>query len=224
MYSHFEGRSLGRIAKKYNFCTSTPLSNQSINTMDLSKFNLSENSTHANALDNGLFLDVEYYLESTEPTFTIGQYGSITNAPVTGFDTYNLIAEEFCSLKNNEWIDGKIIDCFTITLLNSISTNFIYVPTNYSYYMIGDLYKMSKNAQWRMYNITNPVDGVMLIPYLYLSHWCLLIVDLNKSTILHLDPKLIQSSDKKRAIAAFKKYLKETSLIDKSNKNICNRR
>lgn len=114
-------------------------------------------------------MDVEYYFQSTEPTFTIGQYSSIKNAPVIGFDIYNLIAEEFCSLKDT-WIDGKIIDCFTITLLNSISINFIYVPTNYSYYMIGDSYKMSKNAQWRMYNITNPVNGVMLIPYLYSSH------------------------------------------------------
>lgn len=35
---------------------------------------------------------------------------------------------------------------------------------------------------------------------------------------------MTQSSDKKRAIAAFKKYLKETSLINTSNNNIRNRR
>lgn len=170
LYSHFEGRSLGRIAKKYKLSTSTPISNRSTNTIDLSELNLSESFTHANALDNGLFLDVEYYMQSPDPTFTIGQYGSITNAPITGFDTYNLVAEEFCTLKDGNWIDGKIIDCFTITLLNSVSHNFIYVPTNYTYYMIGDNYEKIKNAQWRMYNITNPVSGVMLLPYLYMSY------------------------------------------------------
>lgn len=223
LYSHFEGRSLGRIAKKYKLQTSTPISNKSTNMIDLSELNLSESSTHANALDNGLFLDVEYYMQSPDPTFTIGQYGSTTNAPVTGLDTYNLIAEEFCTLKDENWIDGKIIDCFTITLLNSISHNFIYVPTNYTYYMVGDFYKTSKNAQWRIYNITNPISGVMSLPYLYTSYWYLLIIDLNKNTILHLDPKFVESSDKQRAITAFKNYMKESSLLDMSGTNICNR-
>lgn len=223
LYSHFEGRSLGRIAKKYKLNTSTPISNRSTNTIDLSELNLSESSTHANALDNGLFLDIEYYMQSPDPTFTIGQYGSITNAPVTGFDTHNLIAEEFYTLKDENWIDGKIIDCFTITLLNNVSHNFIYVPTNYTYYMIGDNHKKVKSAQWRMYNITNPVSGVMLLPYLYTSHWCLLIVNLNEDTILHLDPKYVESPDKQRVIRAFKNYMKESSLLDVSGNNIYNR-
>lgn len=223
LYSHFEGRSLGRIAKKYKLDTSTHISNKSAEVINISDLNLSESSTHANALSNGLFFDVQYYMQSPDPTYTIGQYGSITNAPVTGFDTYNLVAEEFCTLNNKNWIDGKIIDCFAITLLNNTSHNVIYVPTNYTYYMIGDLYKRSKNSQWRMYNITNPVSGIMLLPYLYESHWYLLIIDLDRNTILHLDPKFVNTSDKIRAVTAFKNYVKESGLLDTSGKNVCDK-
>lgn len=88
--------------------------------------------------------------------------------------------------------------------------------------MIGDFYfnKRSKNAQWRMYNITNPISGTMLLPYLYNSHWCLLIIDFNKHTILHLDPKFLDSPDKERAVTAFKRYMKESSLLDINSKHI----
>lgn len=188
--------------------------------LDLSELNLSDSSTHANALANGLFLDINYYMQSSDPTLTIGRYGSFTNAPVTGFDIYDLSGEEFYTLKDNNWIDGKIIDCFTISLLNNTSHNFIYVPTNYTYNMIGDFYKRSKNPQWRMYNITNPISGTMLLPYLYESHWYLLIIDFDKQTILHLDPKFLVSPDKERATTAFKNYLKESSLLDTNSKHV----
>lgn len=196
LFSHFEGRSLGRISKKHEVKTSTPISKENTNVTDISKLNLSENSTHANALDNGLFLDVEYYMNSPDPTLTIGIYGSITNAPVTRIDKYMLIAEEFCTLKNNNWIDGKIIDCFTINLLNSITANYIYIPTNHSYLLAGDSYKKVKDSHWRMYNITSPVSGKILMPYLYSFHWYLMIIDVDENTILHLDPKTTKSHDK----------------------------
>lgn len=101
LYSHFEGRLLGRVSKKYKSDTSTPIANKNSETLDLSELNLSESSTHANALANGLFLDVNYYTQSyINPTLTIGQYESLTNAPVIGFDLYNLSGEEFYSLKD----------------------------------------------------------------------------------------------------------------------------
>lgn len=221
-YSHFEGRSLGRIVKKRMLESSTPVSNKN-STFNLSELNLSENSTHANALSNGLFLDVDYYMASPESTFTIGQFGSIINAPIIGYDTYNLIAEEFFTLKDKNWIDGKIIDCFAISLLNSTSNSIAYIPTNYTYYMIGDFYEKRKDANWRMYNIKNVNSDIMLLPYLYNSHWYLLIINLNKNTILHLDPKYLKSPDKKRAITVFKNYLKESSLLYNSDKKMCDK-
>jgi len=213
LYSHFEGRSLGRIAKKYKLNTSTPISNKNSETLELSELNLSESSTHANALDNGLFLDIDYYMQSSDPSLTIGQYGSLTNAPVIGFDIYNLNGEEFYTLKDKNWVDSKIIDCFTISSLNNTSHNFVHVSTNYTYYMVGGFYKRSKSAQWHMYNIKNPISGTMLLPYLYASHWYFLIIDFNEHTILHLDPKYLVSPDKERAVTAFKNYLKESSLL-----------
>jgi len=149
--------------------------------IDLSSLNLSESSIHANALPNGLFLDVDYYMQTSEPTITIGRYGSVTNAPVTGYEIYTLIREEFYTLHNKKWIDGKIIDCYTILLLNSISHKCVYVPTNYTYYMIGDHYQTSKNANWRMYNISQSIDGIMLLPYCIIPtgiflYWILLTI------------------------------------------------
>ncbi|KAK0070910.1 hypothetical protein PV325_013890, partial [Microctonus aethiopoides] len=146
LYSYFEGWSLGRISKKHKFETSTPISHEKSNTNNLSKLNLSESSTHVNALNNGLFFDVEYYMNSPDPILTIGIYGSI--ASVISNDDYTLIAEEFCTLRNSNWIGGKIIDCFTINLLNSISDNFIYIPTNHSYLLAGDSYKKPKDSHW----------------------------------------------------------------------------
>jgi len=46
-----------------------------------------------------------------------------------------------------------------------------------------------------MYNITNPINETMLLPYLYASYWYLLIIDF-KHTILHLDSKFLLSPDK----------------------------
>lgn len=198
LYSHFERRLLERIAKKYKLDTSTPKSNKDTKILDIPELNLSESSTHANALDNGLFLDVDYYMQSSDSALTIRQYGSLTNAPIIGFDLYNLNGEEFHTLKDKNWIDGKINDCLTISLLNNISHNFVYVPTNYTYYMIGDFYKRSKNAQWRMYNITNPINGTMLLYFLIYMHHIgyLLIANFNKHTSLHLDPQFLVSPDK----------------------------
>ncbi|KAK0169338.1 hypothetical protein PV327_011640, partial [Microctonus hyperodae] len=60
-----------RISKKYKFQTSTPISHEKSNANNISKLNLSESSTHANALNNGLLLDVEYCMNSPDPMFTI---------------------------------------------------------------------------------------------------------------------------------------------------------
>ncbi|KAK0074296.1 hypothetical protein PV326_012569, partial [Microctonus aethiopoides] len=211
------------VDQKHEFETSAPISHEKSNANNISKLNLSKSSTHANALDNGLFFDVEYYMNSPDPLLTIGIYRSITNAPVTKNYNYTLTAEEFCTLKNSNWINGKIIDCFTINLLNNISSNFMYIPTNHSYFLAGDSYEKLKDSHWRVYNITTPVGEKILMPYLYSSHWYLLIVNIDENTISHLDPKTMRSHDSHRAIRAFKKYLEKASLRDKASKDICDR-
>lgn len=99
MCSHFERHSLGCIAKKYKLNTSTPILNKNSETLELAELNLSESPTHANAVDNGLFLDIDYYMQPSDPSLTIEQYRSLTNAPVIGFDIYNLNGEGFERIK-----------------------------------------------------------------------------------------------------------------------------
>ncbi|KAK0076609.1 hypothetical protein PV325_005095 [Microctonus aethiopoides] len=176
------------VDQKHEFETSAPISHEKSNANNISKLNLSKSSTHANALDNGLFFDVEYYMNSPDPLLTIGIYRSITNAPVTKNYNYTLTAEEFCTLKNT-----------------------------------GDSYEKLKDSHWRVYNITTPVGEKILMPYLYSSHWYLLIVNIDENTISHLDPKTMRSHDSHRAIRAFKKYLEKASLRDKASKDICDR-
>jgi len=89
--------------------------------------------------------------------------------------------------------------------------------------MIEDHYQTSKNANWRMYNISQPIDGIMLLPYLYNSHWYLLVLDITNNTILHLDPQVITSNDKRRAINAFKSYTKDCSIVDTAGVRFCDK-
>lgn len=55
--------------------------------------------------------------------------------------------------------------------------------------MIGDHYQTSKTANWRMYDIrmiirgimydiSQPIDSIMLLLYLYNPHWYLLVLDI----------------------------------------------
>jgi len=71
LYGHFESCLLECVAKKYKLNTSTPKLNETTEILDISELNLSESSIHANALSNGLFLDVDYYMQSSDPTLTI---------------------------------------------------------------------------------------------------------------------------------------------------------
>lgn len=207
-YSHLEGRLLGKITKKVeisNFRTSTP---KQVNH-DQSLLNRSDSSTHANALSNGLFMDVAYYmLELNNTEFTIGRYSSSACAPIIGFDNFDLFSGQYQTLGEKKDLDGAVIDAYTVTTLD-FAKNVVYVPTTYTHYLLGGDRDKDKPETFRMYHVGDAFQGKILMPYVYDNHWCILLADIDAQTVMHLDPMFKRGNRTQSAVQYFRKYIKE---------------
>jgi len=205
-YNHMEGRKLAQIVNKIKPVTDvkTPTHNiEEIKNREI-LMQQSNNSTHNHALNNGLFLDIKYYMQDTEMSITIGRYSAIRNTPIISEKEFYLFSDQYKTLKTNQWIDGTIIDCFVVSYINRWK-NIVYVPTDHTTFILGDNSDKKPCENWLMYNITEEICGKMLLPYLYQSHWRLL-VDIEEKTIMLLDP--YKHGKDKRVIQSFNKFLK----------------
>lgn len=169
-------------------------------------------------------------MQDTKWNITVGRYIANRSMPIISDKEFYLFLEQFRTLKPEQWIDGTIIDCFVASQINGWK-NIVYVPTDHTFFILGDYCDKEPHENWLMYNISEKINGKILLPYLYRSHWRLLIVDIEEATISVLDPYKY-GKDKKRAEESFKKFLKicpKTSMstlknIDFKQKKVFNNR
>lgn len=111
-YNHMEGRQLTQIVNKIKpvIDVNTPTHNiEEIKNREIF-LQQSNNSTHSHALNNGLFLDIKYYMQNTDYEMTIGRYSAIRSTPIISDKEFYLFSDQYKTLKPNQWIDGTIID------------------------------------------------------------------------------------------------------------------
>jgi len=214
-HSHMEGRQLAQMAKKIKSVSDVSTPPRNIEEAKQILMQQSNNSTHNQALNNGLFLDIDYYMQDTEMSITIGCYSAIRNTPIITDKEFYLFSEQYKTLKPEQWIDGTIIDCFAVSHINRWK-NIVYIPTDHTAFILGDYSSRKPHENWLMYNITEEICGKMLLPYLYQSHWRLLIVDIDEKTITLLDPYK-HGKDNKRVLHLFEKFLRSCPKTSLSN-------
>lgn len=82
---------------------------------------------------------------------------------------------------------------------------------------------MDKGNAWEMYQLDFSFSGIIFIPYAYQFHWSLLVLDVDQSTIMHLDP--FDKDDGNRAIQGFLRYITDCKLSDvRKPNNLCKKR
>ena len=107
-----------------------------------SLLNQSDTSIHQEALHNGLFDDVEYYMQDIKKRITVGRYTAeqemIEPAEI------KLYQAQFKSLpiasqkkEIDKWIDVDVIDAFALAHIDKWD-NVSYIPTSSTTFMIGD--------------------------------------------------------------------------------------
>lgn len=96
-------------------------------------------------------------------------------------------------------------------LVNCINNwkNVFFISTDQTNYILGYSYKTEKPNNWKMYNIDFLFSGLVFFPYCFKRHWCLLVLNIEDKTIMHLNPLGDYSTESDRAISALLAYLKE---------------
>ena len=154
--------------------------------------------------------------------YTVAYYDSI-EIPDNIFSMKNqkerhiLWSNDLQTLRLHEYVCGSVIDSFM--MLNSISNwkNVSFVPTEQTNYILGYSSNCSKSKNWLMYNLNFVFTGLVFLPYCYNSHRCLLVLNVEERTIIHLDSMDIKDTTGDRAIEAFLRYLKECQLHKVNN-------
>ena len=157
--------------------------------------------------------------------YTVAHY-ECTEIPNNVFSMKNqkqrhvLWSSEFNTLTLNKDLVGSVIDSFVI--YNSIANwkNISSVPTDQTNYILGYSCDSSKSEQRLMYNLNFSFTGLVFLPYCYARHWCLLVLNVEEKTMMHLDPMDPDDITGDRAIRAFLKYLKECK-SRKATNNLC---
>lgn len=151
---------------------------------------------------NGVIENENYYWKSRS-----------SNIAVCKFDTPNFIstkiccvtAREFSSTKPNIWIDGIIIDAYVSTRINNW-VDVTYVTTDDSSMIVGEFSAKRTSKERKICKAKFTLKSRIIIPYMYMSHWRLLVVDTRENKIGVLDP-YGSLGDEDRAIKAFQNFI-----------------
>ena len=120
-----------------------------------------------------------------------------------------LWSDQLKTLTLKGFINNAIIDGFMMYNSTRNWKNVSFVPTDHTSYILGDFYDKTKPDEWLMYNLNFEFSGLIFLPYCYKSHYCLLVLNVEEKTIMHLDSLSSDDITGDRAIRAFEKYLRE---------------
>ena len=187
---------------------------------DVQNIDESDNSLHSKSLANGLFMDVEYYMQcpvlptrKASKAQKIGQYSLRISSyvahtdPILSREKIDLFNTQFATLNDNQWVDGNVIDSSVAANIHKWY-NVVFIPAKFTYYFIGYFCDNEKGKKFILYNIHQKINGRLLMPYLYKSHWYLLVADIEEKTLILLDPlECSGNQEYKRVHRAFTKFL-----------------
>lgn len=155
------------------------------------------------------------------------QYSIPESHPCLPGETHTVRSREFQTLGENVWLDGDIIDAF-LAINCDIFHAATVIPTQQTDYILGRSSRnLPENRNWAMYNIDfDRVHSKILMPYTTGHHWCLLIIDIDRHTVQHVDPKHLETSAKTimgRSKMAYNNFLKFINASRKFGENLLNK-
>lgn len=141
----------------------------------------------------------------------------------TGFHDKILWSEDFFTLKPNKWLSGAIMDIFMMIKWKRTwqSNNTMFIPAEMTNFIFGDRSGIDKSRNWHMYNIKCNFTGGIFLPYCRNNHWCLVLLDVEKEELYHINPKecreISEQIYENKIFGLFKKYLEECKMYVKNN-------
>lgn len=179
--------------------------------------------------ENNLIKDPKHYFSKLKNnpvgygigTVNIGINGTQPNTSV------EILSPQFQTLQGKEWILGEVIDGFW-AIRGREWNNTVVVSVQHTACILGDQFFWPQNRNWHMYKFaeTGFTRGKILMPYTSRNHWCLLIVNANDKTVIHLDPLHSETPSDKRvrsktAFTLFIKFLNDAAkYFPDANKDI----
>lgn len=209
--SRRKGQGLSKLAKKRSLNSSFVNIEKSKTFYDVITQNSknssdSNNSTNPHALQNGLIPNSDYYF-ATETIFVLGEY-TIDNKRVSLNETYTVFLDSkaYETLKKEEFVDSQTIDCYIYTLLKSCENDITYVPLSVTNSFL-DLQQYKHAVKSCAVSCTKPMTGKIFMPYRKGFHYLLLIADIEKKSLINIDPFYEKSKNEKSIKNKFENFL-----------------
>lgn len=123
------------------------------------------NNDGLDVLPNGLINSVSYYITSKSYYVQIGLYSYKINHPLIQ-KQFQISARHFSGVvSTNGWVDGQVIDAYTVTHMDELEANVTYLPTDIGCSAIGNFWEKRIHSSSKIYNISTSLKGKLLIPY-----------------------------------------------------------
>ncbi|OXU20034.1 hypothetical protein TSAR_003269 [Trichomalopsis sarcophagae] len=151
---------------------------------------------------NGSVKDPNYYWGWEKCEIKIGHY--LTNRILCRRDMY-LSIREFQSLQRPHWVNGTAIDSFAAAYVDEWA-NITYISHDDTLRICGDKYTDRIRNDMRIFKTDQHLNNIPFMPYKFMAHWKLLIVDIEKKILTLLDP-YDTDDDHERTIQVFKRFL-----------------
>lgn len=154
---------------------------------------------------NRFVKDPLFYQQSSSGHVAVGIYET---KKVLAKSDFRLDASHFSTLKDNKWIDGKVIDCYTASHADEWEENTMFLTTDDTIEIIGgNSVNTVRSFGKRIHKISAHLPERLLLPYVYNSHWRLLVVNIKNKTLCLLDPYANDDVEYERVVKAFKEFI-----------------
>lgn len=141
------------------------------------------------------------------------RYDCGTLAPLVGEHFLLLCSGEYATCEGKRYVSNSVMDSY-IVIKHKTWRNAQFISSAQTNFMLGDMSNQDHAPEWHMYNLQWNFEGLVFLPYVYKSHWCLLVLDVKNGTITHYVP--MQQGDTIRGVHAmtkFQKYLTDCERI-----------
>lgn len=158
---------------------------------------------------DGVFVEPSYYLRNSAIIFVMTKYVCGEVKGLVGNDLMYLGSTEYATLEGTRWIDGDVIDSFMFAIFEDWQ-NVRFVTTGRTSYLLGSNAVGNNPSSWKMCDFDLNFKGKVFLPYAYQDHWCLLILDIENKSVLHMNP--MQKNEGKygdRALLLFRQFLEQ---------------
>lgn len=131
-------------------------------------------------------------------------------------DFHLLHSTHFRCLFNTNNINSEVIDSFMLTKkIQGQWRDVDFYPSALTLYILGDSRNTPHDNTFRGFKINMEFKNIVFLPYCFNNHWCLLVLNIPRATIIHLDPF---GNDNSRDCAdIFLKYVENWKRLNPNN-------